>query len=99
MTRMPEEALGEESGEEGEEEEEVSSLGSLECVHGNRTGKREAQFTDYSMTSSVVPRSEGMSGMGYLEFWCEDQIRLSPRESYLNFENSTLIFKTLLLHT
>ena len=48
------EASGDMSGEESS-----STLGSLDCFHGDRSEKRAAQFTQYSMTSSVVPRSEG----------------------------------------
>ena len=49
-------------GEEEEEEEEASSdaasgVGSLEDV---LMEKRTVQFTEYSMTSSVLPRSEGV---------------------------------------
>ncbi len=48
---------GEESGGEGEES---STQGSMDCVpDDDRMEKRVAQFTQYSMTSSVVPRSEG----------------------------------------
>ena len=46
------EGAGSVSGGEG------STLGSMECGHQGLE-KRAARFTEYSMTSSKVPRSEG----------------------------------------
>ena len=37
-----------------------STLGSMELDH-HKSEKKAARFTEYSMTSSKVPRSEGMS--------------------------------------
>lgn len=55
------EASGEESGGEG------STLGSLGCAcPDDGLDKKAAQFTQYSMTSSVVPRSEGQQLLVFL---------------------------------
>ena len=55
--------MGSESGTDSDGESDAVSLGGgpMECDHDKRT----ARFTEYSMTSAVIPRSEGV----FLIWW------------------------------
>lgn len=66
-----------------------STLGSLECNHDN-SDKRTARFTEYSMTSSVIPRSEGV-----LVIWLRMHQRMKRALKLLRGTGKYILFRLL----